>query len=145
MMDQLHNAFHVAFPMQDLQAGKDFYINKLGLQLGRESKHAFIINFFDNQLVAHRVDTLPEKQDSIYPRHFGLIFADKKSWHALIETAKANQVSFFREPTCRFAGEFIEHDSFFLMDPANNLLEFKYYKNSEAIFAAQEFSKVGES
>ena len=139
------DCFHLAFPMHNLAAGKDFYINKLGFNLGRENENVFIINFYGHQVIAHRIPKLPLPQEGIYPRHFGLNFAARADWLQLIETVKTNGITFFREPGKRFSGQFIEHDSFFLIDPANNLLEFKHYKNYDAIFEAQEFSVVGDS
>ena len=144
-MQQPGDCFHLAFPMYDLEAGKDFYVQQLGFKLGRENKHAFIMNFYGHQVIAHRVSELPVPQEGIYPRHFGLNFSKYEDWLALVEKIKRNNITFFREPGKRFAGQFIEHDSFFLLDPSNNLLEFKHYKHYDAIFEAQEYAMVGES
>ncbi len=45
----------------------------------------------------------------------------------------------------RFANTRLEHQSFFLKDPSNNLLEFKYYTYGSAIFGEKEIGQVGES
>ncbi len=113
-MQQSHHCFHLAFPMHDLEAGKEFYVHKLGFKLGRANKNAFIMNFYGHQVIAHRVAELPLPQVGIYPRHFGLNFSKREDWLALVERIKANALSFFRQPNKRFAGQFIEHDSFFV-------------------------------
>jgi len=52
---------------------------------------------------------------------------------------------FHIEPKIRFPNSPLEHHSFFIKDPSNNLLEFKYYKHSLAIFGEQSFKSVGET
>ncbi len=41
---------------------------------------------------------------------------------------------FFLEPMVRFKGRQEEHVTFFLIDPANNLLEFKYYHDHSMVY-----------
>ncbi len=136
--------FHLAFPVNDLQKAKTFYVGGLGCTLGRESEHAIILNMHGNQIVAHRVDDVAAAPDKIYPRHFGIIFSDFDSWDDLLTRAQKNNLSFYREPSVRFATRLTEHNSFFLVDPSNNLLEFKFYKNIDAIFGAVSEAGVGE-
>ena len=45
----------------------------------------------------------------------------------------------------RFAGTRIEHLTFFLEDPSQNLLEFKYYVYETAILGERDFLEVGDS
>lgn len=136
--------FHLAFPCHDFKAAKKFYCQQLGFGLGRESKHAFIINCYNNQLVAHKSDSALELQDGIYPRHFGMIFDSLDEFNVLLGLIKKNHIKFHIEPKIRFPKLALEHHSFFLKDPSNNLLEFKYYKNQSAIFGEQNFNDVGE-
>jgi extradiol dioxygenase family protein len=45
--------FHLAFPVSDIEQTKAFYVDGLGCQVGRESRHALILNLYGHQLVAH--------------------------------------------------------------------------------------------
>lgn len=137
--------FHLAFPIHDLQLAKAFYVDKLGCQLGRESEQALILNFSSHQIVAHKIDFLPEEQTGIYPRHFGLVFLNKEEFRAFIQRLEANELCFETPVKTRFADTRLEHQSFFLKDPSNNLLEFKYYRYESAIFGERDFKKIGES
>jgi len=137
--------FHLAFPCHDFEAAKEFYQDKLGFEIGRQSSNAMIINCGDNQLVAHRCDKPLPIQATIYPRHFGLIFDSLEEYQSLVEKVKSLNIEFHCQPKIRFEGSQLEHHSFFLKDPSNNLLEFKYYRYPTAIFEEQDFKQVGES
>ncbi|HHF7372518.1 VOC family protein [Legionella bozemanae] len=141
----MNTLFHLAFPVHDLVLAKDFYHHKLGFSLGRESAHALILEFGNHQIVAHKVDTILPSQEGIYPRHFGLIFLERHEFDAFLAKIKREHVSFEIPLKTRFSGSRIEHLSFFLKDPSNNLLEFKYYLFSSAIFGEKDFKKIGES
>ncbi|MDR3441804.1 MAG: VOC family protein [Legionella sp.] len=140
----MNTLFHLAFPIHDLSQAKDFYHHKLGFPLGRESEHALILNFGAHQIVAHKVDTLMESQEGIYPRHFGLVFLEKEEFEVFIERLMVQQVPFEIPVKIRFAHTRIEHQSFFLKDPSNNLLEFKYYSFASAILGETDYKKIGE-
>jgi len=58
--------------------------------------------------------------------------------------AKEKGLTFYQQPKHRFKGDRIEHRTFFLQDPFANLLEFKYYVYSSAVFKEVQYSKVGE-
>ena len=143
-MNKTSTCFHLAFPCHDLTAGKQFYIEGLGCVLGRSSEHALILNLNGNQIVVHGVEQCPEMPKAIYPRHFGLIFDTLDEYNALLTRAKDKKLNFYRPESIRFPEKIMEHHSFFLVDPSNNLLEFKHYTNAEAIFGANENSQVGE-
>ncbi|AHE67642.1 hypothetical protein Loa_02098 [Legionella oakridgensis ATCC 33761 = DSM 21215] len=63
----------------------------------------------------------------MYPRHFGVTFVDKTKFDDLLNKARMNKAPFFQELFVRFPGQKEEHYTFFLKDPSNNLLEFKFY------------------
>jgi hypothetical protein len=136
--------FHLAFPVRDLEATKQFYVDGLGCELGRESKKALTLGLRGHQLVAHLTTQQPAGQKGIYPRHFGLVFTDEKDWQALVDRAKAKGLKFYQHPRIRFPGTRIEHRTFFLEDPSGNLLEFKHYTHESAIFGEREFGEVGD-
>ena len=137
--------FHLAFPVNDLERTRQFYMDGLGCTLGRKSPKAITLELGGHQLVAHLT---PEKQaspETIYPRHFGLIFTNHAEWKQLADRAKNKGLRFYREPGLRFEGTRIEHSTFFLEDPSHNLLEFKHYTYESAVFGEKAFEQVGES
>ena len=141
----MNTIFHLAFPVHDLILAKEFYHDKLGFSLGRESDNALILQFAGHQVIAHKIDTILPLQGSIYPRHFGLIFLEQDEFNAFLHRIGEQHVHLEISLKTRFAGTRIEHQSFFLKDPSNNLLEFKYYRFSSAIFGEQNFKKIGET
>jgi extradiol dioxygenase family protein len=137
--------FHLAFPVNDLEQAKKFYIEGLGCVLGRASSSALTLELGGHQIVAHLTPLELKPQKGIYPRHFGLIFSSEKQWQALADRAKEKGLQFYQHPRRRFPDTRLEHLTFFLEDPFHNLLEFKYYKYESAIFGEQHFSQVGDS
>ena len=136
--------FHLAFPVRDLEETKEFYVKGLGCQLGRESRVAVTLDLRGHQLIAQLSKQPLPQQKGIYPRHFGLVLESEHEWQNFADRAKANELKFFREPSRRYQGTRVEHVTFFLEDPSQNLLEFKYYTHPTAIFGEQEFSSVGD-
>ncbi|ELR98964.1 VOC family protein [Gloeocapsa sp. PCC 73106] len=136
--------FHLAIPINDTVKAKTFYHQGLGCDLGRENASAIIFNFHGHQLVAHMTKQALVPQSGIYPRHFGLIFANEVDWSNLLTRANAQSLQFYQQPKLRFPGEFTEHRTFFLEDPFYNLLEFKYYRHHEAVFGGRELNAIGD-
>jgi hypothetical protein len=136
--------FHLAFPINDIEQTKEYYGNGLGCEIGRESRNAVILNLYGHQLVAHLTKEPLTPQKGIYPRHFGLIFTSEADWEAMRERVEQRQLSFYEEPRLRFPGELTEHRTFFLQDPFYNLMEFKFYRHSEAIFGGREHAQIGD-
>src|SRR5213594_407393 len=136
--------FHLAFPVNDLEATKRFYVDGLGCTLGRESSSAVTLELKGHQLVARLAKQGPEPQKGIYPRHFGLVFTSEKDWQALADRAKAKGLKFYQEPRRRYPGKTIEHLTFFLEDPSGNLLEFKHYRNESAILGERGSAEIGD-
>ncbi|MEN9215784.1 MAG: hypothetical protein Q6K90_00520 [Gloeomargarita sp. HHBFW_bins_162] len=136
--------FHLAFPVADLPQTKHFYVHGLGCVPGRETPRSLILNFYSHQLVAH-VTSEFHAQRGIYPRHFGLVFPTESQWHDLYQRAKNKNLSFYQEAKLRFPNSPLEHRTFFLSDPFDNLLEFKFYVHQEAIFGCQEYAQIGDS
>ena len=138
--------FHLSIPAIDLALSRHWYEQVLGCQAGRCSDEALILDLGGHQLVLQRHrDELGPQQQGIYPRHFGLIFHQATPWHALrVRVEQAGQ-PFAVKPKVRFAGEVLEHQTFFLQDPSNNWLEFKHYRHSQAVLGCQEQHLVGDS
>jgi extradiol dioxygenase family protein len=132
-MRDTSNVFHLAIPCKDLDAAFDFYVTKLGCKLARRYPDRITLDFFGDQLVCHLSSKIdPEPQ--MYPRHFGVTFRDKWEFDNLLALARTRELPFFEEPSVRFKGRAEEHLMFFLIDPSNNLLEFKYYRDPRMMY-----------
>ena len=125
--------FHLAIPTHDIKLSKKFYSN-LGFKIGRSGSQFVIINFFGHQVVCHLDPREVPDAPQMYPRHFGLIVEEESNYEKLYAKAKASDVEFFKEDFRRYEGDPAEHRSFFLQDPSNNLIEFKWYKDQATIF-----------
>ncbi|WP_199248823.1 VOC family protein [[Phormidium] sp. ETS-05] len=140
-----NHIFHLAFPINDIAKSKQFYAAGLGCEVGRESPTSVIFNLCGHQLVAHVTKEPLTPQKGIYPRHFGIVFSSEADWEAMLQRAKDHGLSFYQEPKHRFTDLPLEHRTFFLEDPFHNLLEFKYYYHSDAIFGQRDYTQVGDT
>ncbi|MFO0775254.1 MAG: VOC family protein [Nitrospiraceae bacterium] len=136
--------FHLAFPIHDMAAAKQFYVDGLGCSLGRQTASAMVLGLYGHQIVAHVGELLPPQQ-GIYPRHFGLVFPNLADWDALCARAKEQGLTFYQQPRRRFEGTRLDHHTFFLIDPSNNLLEFKHYVHESAIFGDADQKMLGDA
>jgi extradiol dioxygenase family protein len=136
--------FHLAIPITDVEIAKNYYGNLLGAKIGRENRHAVIFNFYGHQLVGHTTQEELIPPQNIYPRHFGLIFSQESDWDDFLSRCQQHNLAFYQEPKLRFKGELTEHKTFFLQDPFYNILEFKFYRHSQAIFGATELLSIGD-
>ena len=130
--------FHLAIPVSNLEKSKGFYKDILGCSLGRSSDKWIDFNFFKHQLVIHQSNSIQEQKynsvdghDVPIP-HFGVIL-DWEQWHKLSNRIK-DQIEFVIEPYIRFKGKTGEQATMFFLDPDNNALEFKAFKNDKMIF-----------
>lgn len=133
-------AFHLAFPVHDLDATRAFYRGVLGCREGRSAELWVDFDFFGHQLSAHlSPDTLavgsnPVDGDDVPVRHFGLILP-WDDWHALVDRLRGLGQEFLLAPKIRFVGEPGEQATFFLRDPSGNALEFKSFQDPSRVFA----------
>jgi uncharacterized protein len=137
----LRPPFHLAFPVADLAAAREFYVELLGCRVGREDERWIDFDLEGHQLSAHLVDgplgaaaTNAVDGDGVPVRHFGLVLAWER-WEALAERLRAAGVAFLIAPRIRFAGQVGEQATFFLTDPSGNALEFKSFRDPERLFA----------
>jgi len=134
--------FHLAIPVNNLAKAAHFYGNLLGFSKGRSNKKWIDWNFFGHQLVTHLKEgddnelatiNLVDGKNVPVP-HFGVVLVWKE-WHELAEKLTENNIKFIIEPYIRFKGEVGEHATMFFADPANNMLEFKSFRNKNQLFA----------
>ncbi|MEL6238860.1 MAG: VOC family protein [Pseudomonadota bacterium] len=133
--------FHLAFPVDDLDAARTFYGELLGCAQGRSSEEWIDFDFHGHQIVAHlspnsgdRASNPVDGHDVPVP-HFGLVL-NMEDWRALAEKLKENNTNFVIEPTIRFEGQPGEQATMFLCDPAGNALEFKAFADIGQLFAS---------
>jgi len=132
--------FHLAFPVDDLSAARNFYVDTLGCREGRSSDSWVDFDLYGHQIVAHlvegrhRQDTNPVDGDDVPVPHFGLLL-EPEDWHVLAGRLRATDVEFVIEPHTRFAGEPGEQSTMFVLDPSGNALEFKAFADDGQVFA----------
>lgn len=134
--------FHLAIPVDDLDAARHFYCGLLGCGTGRSAARWLDLDFFGHQVTLHVVDrreagpdTNAVDGDNVPARHFGIVL-DMDDWRALSARLEAAGCEFLIDPHVRFAGEVGEQATLFLLDPAGNALEFKSFADSSKLFAA---------
>ncbi|WP_260483144.1 VOC family protein [Sphingomicrobium flavum] len=133
--------FHLAFPVDDLDAARHFYGDLLGCSEGRSSERWIDFDFFGHQIVTHLVEGAradaganPVDGHGVPVPHFGVVLAPQ-AWRALAERLEEAGVTFVIAPTTRFAGQPGEQSTMFFRDPAGNALEFKAFADPSMLFA----------
>ena len=140
MTNRTLQPFHLAIPVNDLCAARHFYGEVIGCSEGRSSDKWIDWNFYGHQLVTHkasplRSETNPVDGHDVPAFHFGMVLPFE-DWEMLAEHCKKQDVPFVIEPNIRFKGEVGEQGTFFVRDPAGNVLEFKTLKDLDQLFAS---------
>ena len=131
--------FHMAFAIDDKEKARRFYGDIIGCKVGREADNWIDFDFFGHQISAHinrdpKSTATSKVGDELVPlHHFGAVLP-WDTWTALIERIKANKVAFLLAPHIRFEGKPGEQGTFFIKDPAGNAMEFKSFRNPDAMF-----------
>lgn len=133
--------FHIAFPVDDLDAARSFYGTTLGCPEGRSSDKWIDFDLFGHQIVAHlkprsgsKVHHNPVDSYDVPVPHFGVVLP-MAIWEALAERLRRTNITFIIEPYIRFKGEVGEQATMFFLDPAGNALEFKAFADIGQLFA----------
>ena len=134
--------FHIAFPVDDLEAARVFYGRTLGCAEGRSSSQWIDFDLFGHQIVAHlkpgngggKAHHNPVDGHDVPVPHFGVVLP-MEVWEALAERVRCAGVKFVIEPYVRFKGEAGEQATMFFLDPAGNALEFKAFADIGQLFA----------
>lgn len=137
----MKNLFHLAFPVHDLDAAREFYGRVLGCPEGRSSDRWIDFDLFGHQIVAHlapesagvRAENSVDSDDVPVP-HFGIVLP-MEEWKALANKLTAAGIRFVIEPKIRFAGDTGEQATMFFLDPSGNALEFKGFNDFSQVFA----------
>ena len=138
---EMKNLFHLAFPVHDLNAAREFYGGLLECNEGRSSNSWIDFNLYGHQIVTHlATDSVGIKTtndvdtDHVPIPHFGIVLP-MDDWRVLADRLTAKGVKFVIEPKIRFAGEVGEQATMFFLDPSGNALEFKGFNDFSLIFA----------
>ena len=134
--------FHLAFPVDDLEAARAFYGETLGCPEGRSSERWVDFDLFGHEIVAHlRPRNADEKVHynevdgkAVPVPHFGVVLT-MEQWKSLAERMTTAGTKFVIEPYIRFQGEVGEQATMFFLDPSGNALEFKAFADMEQLFA----------
>ena len=133
-------AFHLAFPVNDIESTEHFYVDVIGCVIGRRATRWIDFNFFGHQISAHvKPEELSQTQtnavdgEAVPVRHFGLVMGWQQ-WHTFKKDLIEKKVRFLIEPCIRFEGEVGEQATLFIQDPSGNALEFKAFKNEQSLF-----------
>jgi extradiol dioxygenase family protein len=132
--------FHLAFPVHDLAAAREFYGKVMGCEEGRSSPHWIDFNFFGHQIVTHLVEAKRNKASSdvdghnVPVPHFGVVLT-MAQFDALVARLRSHNVKFELEPVIRFKGMVGEQATMFFLDPSGNALEFKAFEDQSQLFA----------
>ena len=137
----MNNLFHLAFPVHDLDAAREFYGGLLGCAEGRNSDRWIDFDLLGHQIVTHLnpakagiAMTNPVDGDDVPVPHFGVILP-MDEWREFSERLRSQGVKFVIEPHIRFAGEVGEQATMFFLDPSGNALEFKAFGDFSQVFA----------
>jgi extradiol dioxygenase family protein len=120
--------FHLAFPVQDLEESKTFYVTTFGARIGRVRDKWMDIFLFEGQITLHErpSEVLPTREHGV--RHFGAILA-WHDWEALALHLDEMKVQFKVKPNISGVGTNAEQAKMLLSDPSGNVIEVKAYRN----------------
>ena len=132
--------FHLAVPVDDLDAASTFYGSVLNLEQGRSADTWIDWNLHGHQLVTHLAPARAERSSNpvdghdVPVPHFGLILTIPQ-FHEVAQRLREAGTAFVIEPYVRFQGETGEQWTMFLFDPAGNAMEFKAFADDAQVFA----------
>lgn len=135
--------FHIAFPVDDIAAAREFYGSLLGCPEGRSADTWVDFDLFGHQIVAHYKPKAPTADDlhhnpvdghDVPVPHFGVVL-EMDDWKSLADRLRAAGTTFVIEPYIRFEGQVGEQATMFFLDPAGNALEFKAFADMSQLFA----------
>lgn len=134
--------FHLAFPVHDLDAARQFWGMTMGCPEGRSSDEWIDFDFFGHQIVAHKLSSEAVSDaggnavdgHQVPVPHFGIIL-EMKDWQVLADRLVAAGTKFEIEPYVRFKGEPGEQATMFFRDPSGNAIEMKAFEDLGQLFA----------
>jgi hypothetical protein len=123
---------HVAVPCRNLEETARWYAEVLGAQPVRILADRVTFSFGGVlQLVCHLERRAIEPNPRAYPRHHGLTFLRMEDFSRMKEHIGKLGIKFLVHPAVRFANTAHEHQTFMVVDPSGNVVEFKCYLRPE--------------
>ena len=133
--------FHLAFPVHDIAAAREFYGGLLECPEGRSAETWIDFDLYGHQIVTHLQPGMapaahqnPVDGHDVPIPHFGVVL-EWDAWEALAEKLRQAEIQFVIEPYIRFAGQTGEQGTMFFLDPSGNALEFKAFRDMSQLFA----------
>lgn len=133
--------FHLAVPVDDIEAARAFYGGLMGFPEGRSDTNWIDYDLYGHQFVVHYKPKSESEEHSnavdghdVPVPHFGVVLK-WDDWHSLKDKLQAANIQFVIEPYIRFEGQPGEQATMFFKDPAGNALEFKSFKDFNQLFA----------
>lgn len=135
----MNAVFHLALNVDDLNAARQFYGQKLGCKEGRSTDTWVDFDFFGHQLSLHlgpplKTTLCGKVGEHVVPiPHFGILLS-YTDWQQLADRLIAQNTVFIIEPCLRFEGQAGEQHTMFFEDPFENPIEVKGFESTEGIF-----------
>jgi extradiol dioxygenase family protein len=134
--------FHLSLPIEELIETRRFYEQTLGFEIGRFGPKWFDVNMYGTQLTfvqlrGFQINNQNYSFDgNMLPAfHFGLVL-DKAEWIKQLEILKCSDC-FLHDPIVFMKNIKGQHRSFFVKDPNNYIIEYKYFEKTSEIFERQ--------
>jgi len=123
---------HIAVPCRDLEEAARWYAEVLGAQPVRILKDRVTFSFGGVlQLVCHLERRTIAPNPRAYPRHHGLTLLHMEDFSRLKDHLEQLGIEFLVRPAVRFPDSAHEHQTFMVVDPSGNVVEFKCYVRPE--------------
>ena len=131
--------FHLALPCVNVNKTRSFYVDVLGATIGRSSVKWADVNLYKNQITFTECGPFKFECQSynfngdILPSfHFGIIL-ERKEWDEMLERLKSKNYPIVSE--VKFLENKVgEHQSFFVKDPNDFMVEFKCFSKKDEMF-----------
>ena len=135
-MTTSYSVLHLSIPVSDLEAARRFYVDAFGCSVGRVRDDWIDVWFFGMQLtLQHRPhEVRPSEEQGV--RHFGVVLTDAESYSSVVDRLHGAGVSWLSEPAEHAEVELSGKVGGKLADPSGNVIEVKYYGNSDAYRSA---------
>jgi len=112
--------FHLAFPVDNLEAARTFYGSTLGCAEGRSSDEWIDFDFFGHQLVAHLAPqecghAASNEVDGhqVPVKHFGVVLT-MPDWHTLADRLRNSGMKFIMEPHLKIPLSYLPNKTYCL-------------------------------
>jgi extradiol dioxygenase family protein len=133
---------HISIPVWSIKDTQQFYGELLGCPQGRLTETKVDFNFFGQHLVCHVAsERFKEEaaQDQTWgerlSRHFGVIVS-MDEWKRVAKVLEGKDVTYVIAPKIDNEGTDREEGLIFMLDPAQNSVEFKGFRNPATLSSA---------